>query len=87
MKRIESDIEQGKISLVDLKFDEEFCIRVTQFIGQICIDRTKASREVLLTLLQRIVKISKIKDQKENQDRDFTRNKQIMTAIITLAID
>jgi hypothetical protein len=50
--------------LVDLKFDEEFSLRVVQFLGEACLDRTRIPRQTLFVLLLRIIKIAKTKDQR-----------------------
>jgi hypothetical protein len=50
---------------VEVKFDEEFSLRVVQFLGEACLDRSRIPRDTLLALLQRIIKIAKTKDTRE----------------------
>jgi serine/threonine protein kinase len=44
LKRVECDVDEGRLKLAELKFDEEFGLRVIQFMGEACIDRSRIPR-------------------------------------------
>lgn len=68
MTRLDSEFMSGKLAVKDLKYNEDFCLRVTQLVGECCIDRTKIPKEILLKTLKLVTKMAMSKPEpKENQ--------------------
>lgn len=84
---MDSLFAEEKISIKELKFSEQFCTRVTQLIGEVCIDRTKVPKAIVLKAIKLVTKLAmKPSEDKDNQE-DITKNKTLMTALVTLAQD